>query len=377
MGLTIDEVLNTPAQATDPVDQVTQEIVTPTDIPVNTSTSTETVDVTGVQDATNKIIQSMRNEGLTYAQAYEKYNPKPQADKSGMQNTQKLQKAAVIADMIRLATEGVGAFAGANVQRRDSSQVQGALAQRLLQQYAEYDKNLKEWNAKGVDAAMKDVQLANKLYERNLAAAPKTRTTVQDNAWDRQKHEEDKSVQREGIQAANTRNRESINAANSRAAASNATRIQAANISKEGKTDDEKGLTTIVFGDNSGSAKISKGAAEQFYNAAYRVILNDPAFRTRKMNTTDQIDLIERDTSLEGQASKIKVYVDQYLHESPKAIELLKSHATEFNRAPAPAAAPQQPAFNPGWATGTAQPRGRVREPQSNTPAAQRGGRVR
>lgn len=314
MRLTVDDVLAPqPEQPVQP-------------IPVNTSTSTETVDVSGVQDATNNIIQSMRNEGLTYAQAYEKYNPKPTANQSGMQNTQKLQKAAVIADMIRLATEGAGAFAGANVQRRDTN-VQGALAQRLLQQYAEYDKNLRDWNAKGVDAAMKDVQLANKLYERNLAAAPKTRTTVQDNAWDRKKHEEDKEVQREGIKAADKR-----------AANANATRIQAANISKEGKNDDEKGLTTIVFGDNSGSAKISKAAEKSFYNAAYQAMLNDPAYKADGKD----IQRITNDLSFEGQAGKIKVYVDQNIHKSPVALKLLEGNATEFNRPGVSAPAPKQ-----------------------------------
>lgn len=336
MRLTLDDITTLPEQQADNPQEIPANPAPA--VPVNTSTSTETVDVSGVQDVTNQIIRALRNEGLMYAQAYEKYNPKPTVDKSGMQNTQKLQKAAVIADMIRLATEGVGAFAGANVQRRDSN-VQGALAQRLLQQYAEYDKNLKEWSAKGVDAAMKDVQLANKLYERNLAAAPRTRTTVQDNAWDRKKHEEDKEVQREGIQAANTRNRESINAANSRAAASNATRIQAANISKEGKNDDEKGLTTIVFGDNSGSAKISKAAEKSFYNAAYQAMLNDPAYKADGKD----IERIKNDLSFEGQAGKIKVYVDQNIHKSPVALKLLEGNATEFNRAPAPAAAPQQP----------------------------------
>lgn len=360
MSLTLDDITTLPEQQADNPQGIPANPAPA--FPVNTSTSTETVDVSGVQDATNKIIQSMRNEGLTYAQAYEKYNPKPGVNQSGIQNTQKLQKAAVIADMIRLATEGVGAFAGANVPRRDSSQVQGALAQRLLQQYAEYDKNLKEWKAKGVDAAMKDVQLANKLYERNLAAAPRTRTTVQDNAWDRQKHKEDKDVQIQGIKAADKR-----------AAAANATRIQAANISKEGKNDDEKGLTTIVFGDNSGSAKIPKAAEKSFYNAAYQAMLNDPAYKADGKD----IDRIKNDLSFEGQAGKIKVYVDQNIHKSPVALKLLQGNAAEFNRAPAPTAAPQQPVFNPGWSTGTAQPRGKVREPQSNTPAAQRGGRVR
>lgn len=321
MRLTIDDIITplpesqeNPGQSANPAPAV----------PVNTSTSTETVDVSGVQEATNKIMRSLREEGLGYAQAYEKYNPKPQVDKSGMQNTQKLQKAAVIADMIRLATEGVGAFAGANVQRRDSN-VQGALAQRLLQQYAEYDKNLKEWNAKGVDAAMKDVQLANKLYERNLAAAPKTRTTVQDNAWDRQKHKEDKDVQIQGIKAADKR-----------AAAANATRIQAANISKQGKTDDEKGLTTIVFGDNSGSAKIPKAAEKSFYNAAYQAMLNDPAYKADGKD----IERIKNDLSFEGQAGKIKVYVDQNIHKSPVALKLLEGNAAEFNRSQATTAAP-------------------------------------
>lgn len=357
MRLTLEDIISTPPeQPVQPTQQATQQPVEP----VNTSTSTESVDVSGVQDRTNQMIQAMRNEGLTYAQAFEKYNPKPVQSK-GIQNTQKLQKAAVIADMIRLATEGAGAFAGADVQK-NTTNTQGMLAQRLLQQYAEYNKNLQDWQAKGVDAAAKDVQLANKLYERNLAAAPRTRTTVQDNAWDRQKHKEDKDVQIQGIKAADKR-----------AAAANATRIQAANISKEGKNDDEKGLTTIVFGDNSGSAKIPKAAEKSFYNAAYQAMLNDPAYKADGKD----IERIKNDLSFEGQAGKIKVYVDQNIHKSPVALKLLQGNAAEFNRAPAPTAAPQQPVFNPGWSTGTAQPRGKVREPQSNTPAAQRGGRVR
>jgi hypothetical protein len=334
--LTVQDVLSTPAPAVAATDPVTQQTVQAIAPPVNTSTSVESVDVSGVQDATNNIINSMREQGLTYAQAFEKYHAKPQLNQTGVDNTRKLQKAAVIADMIRLATEGVGAFAGANVQRRDSSQVQGQLANRLLQQYAEYNKNMQDWNTKGVDAAMKDVQLANKLYDRNLAAAPKTRTTTQDNAWDRAKHAEDKDVAREGITAANSRNSESIQAANKRAAAANAARLQAAQIAKDAKNDEEKGLTTIVFGDNSGKAKISKAAEKSFYNAAYQAMLSDPTFKSTGNATAKEIEQINNDLSFEGKASKIRVYVDQHLHESPKALQLLQSNATSFERNVAP-----------------------------------------
>lgn len=362
MRLTLEDVISTPPeQPVQPTQQATQQPVEP----VNTSTSTESVDVSGVQDRTNQMIQAMRNEGLTYAQAFEKYNPKPVQSK-GIQNTQKLQKAAVIADMIRLATEGAGAFAGADVQK-NTTNTQGMLAQRLLQQYAEYNKNLQDWQAKGVDAAAKDVQLANKLYERNLAAAPKTRTTVQDNAWDRKKHEED-------TKAANKRAEDANRAANQRAAQSNATRIQAAQIAKEGRGDDEKGLTTIVLGDNSGSAKISKAAEKSFYNAAYQVMLNDPAFMNVGNATSKELQKINDDVSFEGKAAKIRVYVDQHLHESPKALELLQSNAVEFNRNTPQQQTQQTQASGAwsGWQNGT--PKGKVREKKTVTPAEQRGG---
>lgn len=315
--LTVDEVLATPAPAV--------EAVAPQE-PVNTSVTTEEADLSGVDDATNRIIQGMKDEGLTYAQAYQKYYPKPVMNTPAIDSTRKLQKAALIADMIRLATEGVGAFAGSNISRRDSSQAQSALAQRLANEYNQYNKNLQEWQTKGVDAAMKDVQLRSDLYGRMLSNAPKKRTTVQDNAWDKEKFSKQqaqtKEIADENREAANQRSKNSIAAANTRAAATR----------DNSKKDN---YVSVVFADNSGSASIPKDKEKSFYNAAYQAMLNDPAFAQAGNRDAKEIERINNDFSFEGKSAKIKVYVDQYIHESPKALELLKSNAVEFNRKPA------------------------------------------
>lgn len=308
---------------------------------VNTSVTTEQVDADQVQELTSNIIKAMREQGLTYSQAYEKYYPRPTLNKEGVDHTQKLQKAAVIADMIRLATEGVGAFAGANINRRDSSALHNQLAARLMQQYAEYSKNMQDWQTKGVDAAMKDIQAANELYNRNLSAAPRTRTTVQDNAWDREKHRDDKMQQDKKLK------QDKELAANA-----NATRLRAANIAQEGKKNDPEKVTQIVFSDNSGYASIPKEREKSFYNAAYQAMLSDSTFRKSGNTDAKMIESINNDYSFEGKAAKIRIYVDQYIHQSPQALELLKSNSIEFNHRGAPQTAPW--AANPAGSDKTA-----------------------
>lgn len=287
----------------------------------NTSTTTETTDTSGVQDATMKMVQAMQNEGLTYSQAFEKFYPKPVRNTATEEDLRRRQKLALFSDMFRLATEGVGAFKGASIQKRDQSQPYAGLAGKLAQEYATYSAGLNEWQKKGVDAVMNDIKNANELYSKNLANAPKTRVTTEDKRWDREKFQTQQAFDEKKLKQDKDLADKDRKAANYRASVSAGTH--------------EPKQTQIIFADNNGTALIDNKKVDSLYNSAYQAMLNDPTFMNSGNRDAKQIEAINNDYSFEGKAAKIKVYVDQHSHESPSALELIKKNAVSYTRADA------------------------------------------
>lgn len=288
----------------------------------NTSVTTETTDVSGVQDATMKMVKAMQDEGLTYSQAFEKFYPQPTRNTNTEADIRRRQKLATFSDMLRLAAEGIGAAKGATVQRRDQSQPHAGLAAKLAQEYATYSANLNEWQKKGVEAVMKDIQTAQDLHAKNLANAPKTRRTVEDNQWDREKFETQQAFDEKKLA------QDKALADKDRAAAN-----YRASVSAGGSQPKQ---IEIVFADNNGTAVIDDRAADSLYNAAYRAMLDDPSFMNSGNKDAKQIEAINNDYTPEGKASKIKVYVDQHAHESPKALELIRDKSVKYTRSDKP-----------------------------------------
>jgi hypothetical protein len=152
----------------------------------NTTVTKETADYEPIND----MLKAMQDQGMTYGQAFERYYPKPTANTGGEELIRKQQKTALFADMMRLVTEGVGANKGATVTQRDQRNPYTALQAKLAQEYAQYAKNMTDWQAKGVDVAMKDMQMRADLYK----TAPKTKTTQEDKSWDRSKFDQEQQA---------------------------------------------------------------------------------------------------------------------------------------------------------------------------------------
>jgi len=283
---------------------------TPPQEPVNTSVTTETTDLEPI----NKVLQAMQAEGLTYGQAFDKYYPKPTRNTANEQTIRKQQKLAIFSDMLRLVTEGVGAAGGATIAQRDQRNPYAGLQARLMQEYSTYAKNMQDWQSKGVDAAMKDLQMRSDMY-RN---APKTRTTVQNNDWDKAKFTEGQNLEKDKMKQAREIADKDREAANQRAAASAA-------ASAENK--DPK-VTQLTFADGNGTAVIPNNAYKGLMSAAFQAMMSDPNFKSN----SKEIEVINNDYSFEGKTSKIQAYVEQHAHESPAAQNLIRNNAQQYTR---------------------------------------------
>lgn len=290
---------------------------------VNTSTTTETVDLSGVNDRTNQIIKSMQDEGLTYAQAYQKYNPKPVQDVDLAAQTRKAQKYALFSDMLRLTMEGIGASKGATVNRRDQSQPYSYLHNKLATELATYQKNLTEWQAKGVEAVMKDVQMRNDLYTKGLSTAPRTRTTVENKEWDRKRFEieqaqKDKELKQRKEIADADRN--------------------AANFRDQNNDKTEK-FVDVPFVDNKGGYTLPKESATNILVATYEAMLQDPEFIQVK-GSPAEIEKTLSDYDGSAKAERMRNFAIRNAHLSPKAQELLRKNAQSYSREYVPTEAP-------------------------------------
>lgn len=293
---------------------------------VNTSTTTESVDFSGVNDRTNQIIKAMQDEGLTYAQAYQKFNPKPVRDVDLAAQTRKAQKYALFSDMLRLTMEGVGASKGATVNRRDQSQPYSYLHNKLATELATYQKNLTEWQAKGVEAVMKDVQMRNDIYSKNLANAPKTRTTVENKEWDRQRFEIEQSTKEKEM-----KQRKEIADADR-----NAANFRDQNNDKSDKT--EK-YVEVPFVDNKGGYTLPKESATNILVATYEAMLQDPEFIRAKGSPAD-IEKTLSDYDGSTKAERMRNFAIRNAHLSPKAQELLRKNSQSYSREETPEATP-------------------------------------
>jgi len=276
-----------------------------------TSVTTEKPDYAPV----NEMLKAMQEQGMGFTQAFERFYPKPQANTANEDLIRKQQKTALFADMLRLVTEGVGASKGANVQQRDQRNPYATLQAKLAQEHTLYAKNISDWQAKGVDAAMKDVQFRADAYKN----APKVKTTVANNDWERSKFERTQK-QRE-LEMANANKQKALDRANS---------TNNANISANGKTPPDPKETQLTFADNNGTAVIANNAHEGLMSAAYQALLNDPAYAGKV--DAKEIEAIKNDFSFEGKKAKIRAYVEQHAHESPAAQELIKANARSYTR---------------------------------------------
>lgn len=287
----------------------------------NTSVTTETTDVSGVQDATMKMVKAMQDEGLTYSQAFEKFYPQPTRNTNTEADIRRRQKLATFSDMLRLAAEGIGAAKGATVQRRDQSQPHAGLAAKLAQEYATYSANLNEWQKKGVEAVMKDIQTAQDLHAKNLANAPKTRRTVEDNQWDREKFETQQAFDEKKLAQDKELADKDRGAANYRASVS-------AGGSQEPKT------ILIPFPDNNGAYEINKDSRKEILVSAYQAMLDDPVF-VKERGAPADIEKMLNDYDGDTRAERMANFAIKNMHISPKAQALIRDNSVKYTRSDA------------------------------------------
>jgi len=282
-----------------------------------TNTKVTSTDTSGVQDQTLQMLKAMKDQGLTYSQAFDKYYPKPTANTASEDLIRKQQKTALFADALRLVTDTVGAAKGATVYQRDQTKPYAALQNRLMQEHALFANNMADWQSKGVDSAMKGVSLSNDLYKANLQNAPKT--TIENNQWNRKKFEQEQQALKD--KQANDNKQKELDRKN---------HITTANIAHAGSGANDPKVTQLVFADNNGVAVVPNHKYEGLMSAAYQAMLTDPNYKGKI--DSREIEAITNDYSFEGKKAKVREYVQQHAHESPAAQEIIKGNSDRYTR---------------------------------------------
>lgn len=298
-----------------------------------TNTKVTTTDVSGVQAQTMNMLKAMKDQGLTFADAFKRFYPQPTQNTDREKSIRAQQKAALFADALRLVAEGWGAKKGANVNVRDQRNPYASLQARLQQEYATYAKNMNDWRTKGVDAVMKDVQMGSDLYGKNLANAPKT--TTETNDWNRQKFEEEQK--RKSDEAAKARQFTASENAKNRANATQNAQIAHSN------TQDKDPVYTSPNGD----ITIAKNAASSTLNQAFTLMKADPA-KGQEAKDYEKNILANYALNSEIYKQKLSDYIEGTWHQYPDAAKYMQSKAksSTYREAASPAA-PQSPLVTP------------------------------
>jgi hypothetical protein len=274
----------------------------------------KTTDVSGVQAQTVDMLKAMKEQGLTFADAFKRFYPQPTQNTDREKEIRRQQKAALFADALRLVAEGWGASKGGKVNVRDQRSPYASLQARLQQEYATYAKNLNDWQSKGVDAMMKDVQMGSDIYGKNLSNAPKT--TVENNQWDRQKFEKEQKFKAD--EAAKQRNLTASEGAKNRA---NSTRN--AEIAHSAIGDKDK---NPVYTSPDGDITLDKNAASSTLNQAFTLMKADP---TKGQAAKDYEKNLLANFALDSEIYKQKLsdYIEGNWHLYPEAAKYMNSKA--------------------------------------------------
>lgn len=299
-----------------------------------TNTKVTTTDVSGVQAQTVDMLKAMKEQGLTFADAFKRFYPQPIQNTDREKEIRRQQKAALFADALRLVAEGWGASKGGKVNVRDQRSPYANLQARLQQEYATYTKNLTDWQSKGVDAMMKDVQMGSDIYGKNLANAPKT--TVENNQWDRTKFQQEQKFK--AAEAVKQRNLTASEGAKNRANSTHNAEI----------AHDAAGGKNPIYTSPDGDITLDKNAASSTVNQAFTLMKADPA-KGQEAKAYENNILANYALNSEIYKQKLSDYIEGNWHQYPKAAEYMRSKAisSTYKGAASPPAKKAIPGVSP------------------------------